>query len=459
MNRKSIVHCVQLFSIILPLNSQFVVIMHPSILLLLLLSLSLAPSRAEEGEGVNDNGDNGVGDGSSDGDGNGKDPDFDRTIPQLIESRNFVSEEHFVTTKDGYILTVYRIVNPKITAAGSVGRPVILQHGLMSSGHDFIINSPGGDLEEDHGEIVGNNLGFELSRRGYDVWLANSRGNTYARNHTFLHPDMGKAFWDFTFDQMIEHDLPSTIDYVLSVNGRKTVAYVGHSQGTLIMFGLLSQQAKYNDIVKPFIALAPVTTVGNAATPLKHLARIPFINNLLERIGGAFLPNGSLIKTIADKLCNSNIKGICSNIMFMVNGFSEAQLNQSRIAVYASHAPAGTSTKNIAHFGQLVKCGKFAKYDFGSSKNKDVYGSQVAPEYPLQNIRSSDIALLSSDNDWLASPADVNLLVRKLNGKLIEDYKIPIKGWNHLDFLIGRDAGVVVNRKILHILRPYDDRE
>lgn len=94
-----------------------------------------------------------------------QDPDFDRNISSLIASRNFQWEEHEVLTKDGYILTVYRIVNPKMK---KLGRPVLLQHGLMSTGHDFIINSPGGDLDEDLGEgNIGNNMGFELSKKGY----------------------------------------------------------------------------------------------------------------------------------------------------------------------------------------------------------------------------------------------------------------------------------------------------
>lgn len=41
------------------------------------------------------------------------DPDQNRLVPELVESRGFVCETHYVTTKDGYILTVHRVVNPK----------------------------------------------------------------------------------------------------------------------------------------------------------------------------------------------------------------------------------------------------------------------------------------------------------------------------------------------------------
>ena len=63
--------------------------------------------------------------------------------------------------------------------------------------------------------VVGNNLGFELAKRGYDVWLANSRGNTYSRKHVKLSAQEPQ-FWDYSFDQMIKFDLPATIDFILN---------------------------------------------------------------------------------------------------------------------------------------------------------------------------------------------------------------------------------------------------
>lgn len=117
------------------------------------------------------------------------DPDERRDAIEIIESRGFKGETHHITTRDGYILAIHRIVNPLIPNSN---KPVLLQHGLIASSTDFIINSPGDGLTEPlENAAEGKNLGFVLSRLGYDVWLGNCRGNTYSRNHTSLNADTG----------------------------------------------------------------------------------------------------------------------------------------------------------------------------------------------------------------------------------------------------------------------------
>ena len=64
---------------------------------------------------------------------------------------------------------------------------------------------------------------------GFDVWMANSRGNTYSRRHQTLSPE-DIEFWRFSIDELALIDLPTQIDFLLNATGAKKTAFVGHSQ-------------------------------------------------------------------------------------------------------------------------------------------------------------------------------------------------------------------------------------
>ena len=83
-----------------------------------------------------------------------------------------------------------------------------------------------------HTHIVYLNTFFP---KGYDVWLGNVRGNTYSLRHEKYNVK-SSAFWNFSFDEMAKFDLPSMLMYVLNVTKEEQLYYVGHSQGTMIIF-------------------------------------------------------------------------------------------------------------------------------------------------------------------------------------------------------------------------------
>lgn len=59
------------------------------------------------------------------------------------------------------------------------------------------------------------------------------------------------------------------------------------------------------------------------------------------------------------------------------------------------------------------------------------------------------VALYWAQNDWLADPDDVRLLLPQLSNKMYDKY---IENWDHLDFIWGLDAPkVVYNDIIKHI--------
>lgn len=113
---------------------------------------------------------------------------------QLIESRGFRAETHFITTKDGYILTVHRIINPYVKRRKNL-KPILLFHGFQNSASVWLINTMGflnndgiyiENSNNNDNNTVGNTLGFVLAASGFDVWLINNRGNIYSMDHIFL---------------------------------------------------------------------------------------------------------------------------------------------------------------------------------------------------------------------------------------------------------------------------------
>ena len=63
---------------------------------------------------------------------------------EVIESRGYPLEVHHVVTEDGYILEMKRIPgSPKCHHhdGPSGKKPVLLQHGMFSSDHVYLLNS------------------------------------------------------------------------------------------------------------------------------------------------------------------------------------------------------------------------------------------------------------------------------------------------------------------------------
>ena len=144
--------------------------------------------------------------------------DSKRSAEEICTENGWQYEEHTVTTEDGYILQVWRIPGKTGEAPPSVTKPpVLLQHGILDSANCWIMN---------YAEV---SPAFVAAEAGYDVWLGNSRGNTYSEANTHLDPDKDeKEFWDFSWDTM-HLDITATMDYMLTQTGQDKIAYVGHS--------------------------------------------------------------------------------------------------------------------------------------------------------------------------------------------------------------------------------------
>lgn len=142
---------------------------------------------------------------------------------EIVKKRGYSIEQHFVTTDDNYILSLFHITkveNPPLP----LGSPVLLQHGLFDSSYTWVNN------------YQNESLAYILIENGYDVWAGNNRGNSYSRNHTILDPNTSKEFWEFTFNEMAQYDDDAMINFILSYTKYEKLSYIGHSEGISMNF-------------------------------------------------------------------------------------------------------------------------------------------------------------------------------------------------------------------------------
>ncbi|XP_051959353.1 lysosomal acid lipase/cholesteryl ester hydrolase-like isoform X2 [Xyrauchen texanus] len=368
------------------------------------------------------------------------DPEVNMNISEIIRHWGYPAEEFEVVTEDGYILSVNRIPNGVKSKAWREPKPVVfLQHGLLAAGSNWVTNLPN------------TSLGFILAEAGFDVWIGNSRGNTWSRKHVSLDPKE-KEYWKFSHDEMAKKDLPAVINFITKTTGQEQIFYVGHSQGTTIAFMAFSSMPELASKIKMFFALAPVATVALTKSPMTKLSVIPefLIWDLFGRKD--FFPQNDLIKFFATEFCSRKpLSVLCGNVFFLLCGFDEKNLNMTRTPVYTTHCPAGTSVQNMVQWAQAVKYGKLMAYDYGKAGNMAHY-NQTSP--PLYNIRDMLVptALWSGGQDTLADPQDVALLLTQIP-KLV--YHRNIDHWEHLDFIWGLDAPQEMYNKMIELMRQY----
>ncbi|XP_073821890.1 lipase 3-like [Musca autumnalis] len=378
------------------------------------------------------------------------------TTADRIAYAGYSSETHTVWTPDGYGLTIFRIKknsatkekDPHATTTSSSAPVVLMMHGLTSSSDVWVIRNHS------------HNLAIELVDQGYDVWLGNSRGNSYGSRH-LNYTTRDREFWRFSWHELGTIDLPTTIDYILNETQQSGLHYIGHSQGTTIAMVMLTTQPEYNAKLKTTHMFAPISFMTSARS----------LNlRLLSSILGSYSPLNSLIgdREIFEPQFLRHLMGFqrcrtkeanprfCSFLSATFFGGYSTYVKESLYPELFNTHPSPASTHQALHFVQLHVSGKFRRYDYGSSGNQERYNQSTPPEYDLTKINTRfPFHLYYSDSDDYSSKADVEKLSEILGERCVKHF-IDIDGFAHMDFAMAYNVEDVLNRDVVRIINEAE---
>ncbi|KAH0623587.1 hypothetical protein JD844_006504 [Phrynosoma platyrhinos] len=374
------------------------------------------------------------------------DPECFLNVSEIIRYHGYPSEEHHIETEDGYILTVFRIPHGRYNEANKGSRPtVFLQHAVLGDASHWISNEPN------------NSLGFILADAGYDVWLGNSRGNTYSSKHKTLKTHERK-FWEFSikrecldgadaldakirspdlvivgetepsfdgfylsafiFHEMGYYDIPAVIDVILKKTAQDQLYFVGHSEGSAV--GPKKGQSHMLSCCLPGMTVLPLLSDCTLKERIVPPSQVSFV------------------------------------------AFSTWPKLTERIKVFFALAPVTTVTFAITPFTKLAQLSEtmfrihnsklFRAYDYGSAeKNKKKYNQTVPSIYKIEDIKIP-IAFWTGGHDFFVDSRDVAMLSSRISNIIYEKH---IPEWQHLDFIWGLDAPEKMYMDIIEIMKTY----
>jgi len=338
------------------------------------------------------------------------DPTLEMNFVELVNHYGYKAEEHYVQTKDGYILGVHRMPPKDVRKARGV---VFFQHGFMQNSEAFIVRGPNKALP------------FILVDQGYDVWLGNNRGNKYSHKHLQHSPEQ-EVFWDFSLDDFALSDIPSMLGYVLETSNAKTLSYIGFSQGTAQAFAAFSVNAQLAERVNLFIALAPATRIKELHNPIVASLTVKRPQLMFLLFGKkALLKEALFWKAILPTTAFVTIVDYSMKFLF---GWTCNQIDDAEKPLLYSHIYSYSSVKALVHWFQITRLKRFQMFDGRISPLNT--NSYLLPTYQPNRI-ACPIAVFYGGKDTIP---EMDILLTEVQDKTA-NYIHMEPEYEHLDFI------------------------
>lgn len=358
------------------------------------------------------------------------DPTHDMSFVELVNHHGFKAEEHYVQTKDGYVLGVHRMP-PK--DPNNVKGVIFFQHGFMQNSESFIVRGPE------------KSLPYRLVDDGYDVWFGNNRGNKYSYKHLQYSPKENE-FWDFCIDDFALSDIPAMISYILASTNSKEISYVGFSQGTAQAFAAFSVNSQLANKIKLFVALAPATRVKQLNNPMVAALTTSRPDLVFLLFGKKTLLGEALFwrRVLSSKL----FVFLIDNCMRFLFGWNCLEIDPIEKPLLYSHIYSFSSVKCLIHWFQITRTKRFQMFDGHIAPRDSInYPSYLLPSYQSSKIKCP-IAVFCGGRDTIP---DNDIILEELEShpKLFVHKE---KNYEHLDFIWGKTAPDRIFTKVIHLI-------
>ena len=286
-----------------------------------------------------------------------------------------------------------------------------------------------------------------LANNGYDVWVINQRGNQYSRHHETLDPNENE-FWQFTLNDEAE-DVRATVEYILQQSEFDTLSLVGLSHGSTVgLISLATYSDYFNPIVNVFVTYVPVTRLRDVTNRYFSIITNPDLLSVLEDLDLAeMFQHTPATGVFLHGVCEP-IPEICGGAFNLFNGFDSETDDFESFVRMTSKGSSGTSLNILKHYSQFRTKDSFTYYDYGPEENLEIYGTEEAPEIPVENIEVP-VAIFAAEFDTIAPPESTRWLASRLpnlveiNIDVNDESSQTSPFWyplNHMSFLIARDT-------------------
>ncbi len=154
-------------------------------------------------------------------------PEFDAAMQNAGEYLQWQS--YPVKSADGYDLLLFRLTADSLgVPLTNTKGPVLLKHGVFSDSLDWLNRL---DTESSDAAVA-----VQLAKAGHDVWIASGRGRQFTKPRSANSPaDVQRVdFWDYSFQEIGEYDVPAMVDEIIRVRSETScdkVTVIAHGSG------------------------------------------------------------------------------------------------------------------------------------------------------------------------------------------------------------------------------------